>query len=165
MPVYMKYEGIKGNVTAKGHEGWIELTSAQLGNARHISSTTSSANRSVNSSETQLSEIIVGKVNDETSTLLFQESITGKPKKVTIDFVELNNGKPRVYMSLELEGVMISSYQISGQRGDQVSDRPMEFLSLNFTKITFAANPSEVPKKADNKTTKSVWDLVMTKTP
>ncbi len=165
MPIYMNYEGIKGNVTAKGHEGWIELTAAQLGIDRHISTTNPSANRSVNPSALPPSEIAVNKVNDETSTLLVQESLTGQPKKVTIDFVELNNGKPRVYLSIELEGVMISSYQISGRRGDEVLDRPMESLSLNFTKITYSAKPAELPKKADNKSNKSMWDLIMAKQP
>ena len=33
--IYMNYPGIKGGVTAAGHEGWIELNSVQLGCEPH----------------------------------------------------------------------------------------------------------------------------------
>src|SRR5258706_6606126 len=39
-PIYMQYEGIKGDVTAKGHEGWVELSSFQWGIGRGITSPT-----------------------------------------------------------------------------------------------------------------------------
>ncbi len=147
MPIYMKYEGIKGMVTDKDHEGWIELYSAQTGTAQ---------------TAPQSSEVVVTRISDQISPLLFKESLSGESKKVTIHFVEINAGKPRVYLSIELEGVMISSYSISGRSPE---DRSMESLSLNFTKITYSAKPAEVPKKADNKSNKSMWDLIMGKQP
>ena len=29
-PIYMKYDGVDGSVSAAGHEKWIELTSVQI---------------------------------------------------------------------------------------------------------------------------------------
>lgn len=163
MPIYMKYEGIKGTVKEKTHEGWIELDSAQIGTPRTRSATRSSGAKP--DSVPSVSEISVTKHNDVTSPNLFKQSLSGEGKKVTIDFVEINEGKPRVYLSLELEGVLISSYQISGGRGDEVFARPMETLSLNFTKITYSAKPAEVPKQGANKTNKSMWDIAMPNQP
>ena len=31
MPIFMKFEGVDGNVTAKGYEKWIEVQSMQFG--------------------------------------------------------------------------------------------------------------------------------------
>ena len=43
MPIYMNFDGITGNVTAEGHEKWIELNSCQLGVHRSVTNTTGSA--------------------------------------------------------------------------------------------------------------------------
>ena len=37
MPIFMHYDGIDGNVTAKGYEKWIEVQSFQFGSGRGIS--------------------------------------------------------------------------------------------------------------------------------
>jgi hypothetical protein len=37
MPIFMHFEGIEGNVTAKGYEKWIEVNSFQFGSGRGIS--------------------------------------------------------------------------------------------------------------------------------
>ena len=38
MPIYVKYGAIEGDVTATGHESWIEVNSVQWGVGRSISS-------------------------------------------------------------------------------------------------------------------------------
>ncbi len=140
MPIYMKYEGIEGSATGK-HNGWIELESAQLG-----------ANTGGGGvGKMHLSEIVITKYQDSASSHLFREVLSGAGKKVTIDFVKADG---IVYMKVELEGTLISNYNISGHGGDS-HDRPMETLSLNFTKITYTVTA------ADSKSSqgKAMWDL------
>jgi type VI protein secretion system component Hcp len=83
--------------------------------------------------------------------------LNGKGKKVTIVFVN-NDGVP--YLSIELENTLISGYSISGHGGDS-HDKPMESLSLNFTKITYSPKPTAPAK--DPKATKDMawWDFMM----
>ena len=134
MPIYMKFEGIKGEVTAKGeHNGWIELQSAQIGAHRQEIV----GNR--DSGAPAISNIVITKNQDSASPLLFQESLAGKGRKVTIDFVKIEKGKEVTYLSIEIEGAMISSYTISGG-GDM--DRAMETLSVSFTKIVYGSKPT-----------------------
>ena len=72
MPIYMKYDGIDGDVTAEGHEKWIELNSFQWGVGRGISSPTgASADRE--SSAPSISEITVSKMQDAATTKLLEE--------------------------------------------------------------------------------------------
>ena len=65
MPIYMKYNdgAVKGDVTAEGHEAWIECNSFQWGVGRGISSPTgASADRE--SSAPSVSEIVVTKPSE-----------------------------------------------------------------------------------------------------
>jgi type VI secretion system secreted protein Hcp len=152
----MKYDGIDGAVTAQGHEKWIELESAQLGIHRNITSATGrGSNREA--AVPAVSEIVVTKYQDCASANLFRASLWGEGKKVKIDFCKTDKDKFEAFLQLELENTMVSSYSSSGHGGDS-NARPMESLSLNFTKITF----NTISMDKDNKTGKpdrASWDL------
>ena len=152
MPIYMKIEGIKGNVTAAGHEGWIELMSAQLGVQRRVNTTGQGANREA--STPSVSEIVVTKDIDSASTDLFRMSLWGEGKKVTIDFV--SSGQTVPYLSIELENTLISNYSVSGHGGSG-HETPMESLSLNFTKISYTTKVTTPPKDPKHAELDSEW--------
>jgi len=162
MPIYMKYDGIDGSVTATGHEKWIELDSAQVGVNRHV---TNATGKGVNreASAPSVSEIVVTKALDCASTSLFKASLWGEGKKVKIDFVKTDKDKIEPYLQLELENVLVSSYSCSGHGGDGgVHARPTESMSLNFTKITYNTiqmDPSNKTAKPD----RAMWDLALAK--
>lgn len=139
MPIYMKYEGIDGDVTESGHEKWIELNSFQWGVGRGISSPTgASADRE--SSAPSISEIVVTKTSDKSTPKLMSEAVQGEGKTVEIHFVKTEKGKLTTYQTYKLTNTMISSYsQSSG------GDHPSESLSLNFTKVEW----SQTGLKAD----------------
>ncbi len=131
MPIYMQYDGgkIKGDVTADGHQDWIELNSFQWGVGRGISSPTGGA-KDRESSAPSLSEITVTKAQDAATGELLTESYQGKGVKVTIDFCKTDKGKLEKFLTFELEDAMISGYSLSSG-----GDRPSESLSLNFVTI------------------------------
>ena len=129
MPIYMKYDTINGDVTAKDHEKWIEVNSFQWGVGRGISSPTgASADRE--SSAPSVSEIVVTKETDIASTKLVNESLQGEGVEVKLDFCKTDKGNLSVYLAYTLTNTMISGYSLSSG-----GDRPTESLSLNFTKI------------------------------
>lgn len=139
MPIYMKYDGVSGDVTESGHEKWIELSSFQWGVGRGVTSPTgASADRE--SSAPSVSEIVVTKQSDAATPKLLQESLWGEGKTVEIDFVKTEKGKLTKYMTYKLTNTLISGYSLSSG-----GDRPTESLSLNFTKIEF----SQTALKAD----------------
>jgi type VI secretion system secreted protein Hcp len=134
MPIYMNFDGIKGSVTAEGHKDWIELQSCQLGVNRHV---TNATGRGVNreASAPAVGEIVVTKSEDCASTGLFRASLW--------------------------ENTLVSSYSVSGHGGDNHS-RPMESLSLNFTKITYNTIAMD-SKNATAKPDRASWDLAQSK--
>lgn len=142
MPIYMKYEGIDGAATGK-YKGWIELESCQMGNYG-----------AVGAGRISVSEVIVSKFTDKASAHLFKESLSGTGKKVVIDFIQEGESAP--YLSIELENTIISSFSLSGTNGSQ--SKPIESLSLNFTKLTYSIKPVAAPKGSNDAKTKANWN-------
>lgn len=157
MPIYMKYEGVEGQVTAAGFEKQVELESCQVGVNRHISAGGHGGNREA--STPSISEIVVTKSQDSASTELFKASLFGEGKPCTISFCKTStDGKTmQTYFVLTLTNTLVSSFSTSGHGGPG-SDRPMESLSLNFTKIEWTYNASDDKNKAA-KPSKASWNL------
>lgn len=134
--IYMNWGGtmppkIRGDVTAADHIGWIELFSTQFGVGRAVAVKTGGEDKSPS-----VSELIVTKVQDMASAALIKESIDGEGKKVVIDYVKNENGKPKVYHTMTLTGVTISDCNVApsqpGERG-----WPMESFALRFKKVEY----------------------------
>jgi len=135
MSIYVNIDGIKGKVTAKGHEEWIDASSLQWGVGRAISSAVgTSADREA--SKPSISEVSITKLMDESSPMIFTEACVGKGKKVLIDLCTVGSDQIDTYMSYELEECMISGYSVSTG-----GDRPSESISLSFTKMTMKFTP------------------------
>ena len=92
-----------------------------------------------------ITDVSVTKRTDSCSPILFGDVATGKHiPKLTI--VQQDNNRDDVF-SVVLQDVIISSYQLSGNQGDEV---PNEQISFNFAKITITDAISG---------TKFGWDL------
>jgi type VI secretion system secreted protein Hcp len=132
MPIYMRITKnglpvIKGDATAKGHEKWIELSSAQMGQSRFTATNRGNAREETGP---VISEIVITKAMDSASTALFHQSLNGEGVTIQIDF-EKSGGNNSTYLSFTLQNALISSYQVNR------SGSPTENITLNFTKITF----------------------------
>ena len=139
MPIYMNYNKIPGDVTATGHEKWIELSGLRFGVGRGIASPTgASANRE--SSAPSVSEIAVTKASDVASPKLYNEALQGEGQTVQIDFCKTDKGSLEVYTSYILSNCMISGYSVNS-----TGDRLGESLSLNYTKLEL----KNIPMGAD----------------
>jgi type VI secretion system secreted protein Hcp len=134
MAIYMNFTGIQGDVTETKHTTWIELNSCQFGVGRGISSTVgSSAERE--STAPSISEITVTKENDIASGKLMQEALSGHGQTVQIDFTRTFKDSQEIYLTLTLTNTIISGYSHSSS-----GERPIETISLNFTKIQYTTN-------------------------
>jgi len=144
MALYLKIDGIDGQVTTEGHEKWIELHSVQYGVSRNTYTGAAGANRE--GSHPTISDITVTKVFDVASSGLYRDGVAGAfDKTVKIDFTATTKDKTETYLQLELSECGISSYSVSSG-----GDQPMESLSLNFTKIMYTPSPLDskgTPKK------------------
>jgi type VI secretion system secreted protein Hcp len=154
MAIYMEYDGIKGDVTAAGHEKWIECTSLHWGVGRGITSPQVGGSADREGTSPSVSEITLTKVSDCASSNLLREALWGEGKKVTLHLCKTDTKDNfQVYQEYILTNVMISGFSMSSG-----GDRPTESLSLNFTKIESNFTPMG-EANAEKSTDRAKYDL------
>jgi type VI secretion system secreted protein Hcp len=135
MPIYMKFGEIKGSVTTKGWEQWIDLGSASLSVSREIKPVHGNA-QSREAASVHVSEVAISKEDDPSSADVFQEALTGDGKTIKIHFLQSKPGGGgatlQTFMEWELEGALISNYGVGGGGGG----KPSESLALSYVKIS-----------------------------
>ena len=131
MAIYMKVDYVKGNVTAKGHEGWIELHHLNMDISRHMSTKVGKTQDREHSVPT-FSDVEISKSLDTASNDLLQLTLKGE----TIPSIEVHlctTGKSlEPYAKYIFEDVMISQASNIIASGTI----PEETWRLNFTKMT-----------------------------
>lgn len=153
MAIYMKIDGIKGKVTAKGHQGAIPLNSVNYDVSRTMNTQVGSVtNRE--GTKPALTDLEITKVSDDSTPLLFGEATVGKTKpQVTIEFVKTGSDLSP-YMVLTLSDVIFSGYSLGhniardkdGKVAAQDSD-PLEKVKLNFAKFEVKYTPHDEENK------------------
>ncbi len=149
MPIYMKmtdsnHQDIKGDVTAKGHEGCIDNSSLTLGLAHSTSASDADGSGSGGTyvhTAPNFPPIEITKAHDGASAALFKEASIGDLATVQIDFVaqdSSSNDFP-LFQSIFLDGVVVASVNVKSS-----GNPPVEGLSLNFSLVTMV-NPLAHP--------------------
>jgi type VI secretion system secreted protein Hcp len=157
MAIYMHFAGIEGNVTAKGFEKWIEVQSFQFGSGRGISTPTGrAANRE--SSAPSVSEVVVTKVMDKASPMLFEEGLVGMTGKEVKIHITRTGKEMEVLCTYKFEDTLISGYSVSSG-----GDAPSESLSLNFVKFEYKYKGSDAAGAAGGAMTVA-YDIGQAKT-
>ncbi len=153
--VYLELDGIKGEATAKGHEGQIGIFSISWGCS---AATTVGANTGgISASKVQISSFNMMKQLDTSSVPLFQACCKGTHiPKAKITFRKQTGDAQESFLIYTLHDVMVDSLQTSGSSGGD--DTPTESLSLAFAKMEI-----EYKKQGkDGKLTaagQAAWDL------
>ncbi len=146
MAMYLALGKVKGNVTAKGFEGQINILSAHFAVSRNISMETGNlSNRE--SAKPQLSEIALTKKADNSVAAIFKEVLTGSAgQEATLTFVRTGTDTVQEFMSYKLYDVLVSSYSISAA-GDE---EPIENITLSYSRIEVAYKDHDASNKSGN---------------
>src|SRR5690349_13673541 len=111
MPWYVKFDDIKGSSKAKDHVHWINAVSVNMGSQRAGGGGTGVGRVG---GKMHLEDISIGILNDIGTPELLAATVRGKVfKKVEIHATRtFEDVGEQVYLSLELENVVITSYQV-----------------------------------------------------
>ncbi len=148
MAIYSKIEGIPGEVTAKGHEAWIELTSITF-NVNRIISTEPGRISSREGTRPSISTLTLTKKLDKSSPLLFSEACVGKAKsQIEIHICQTGDSLSE-YLAITLSNVIVSSYRIYAEDEDVIGENdknkatphPCEKIDFSFDKIELRYTP------------------------
>ena len=154
MTAYMKVIGnseLEGDITANGLEKTIQLLSAGFNITRHMNTQVGNVgNRE--GSKPSVSEFEITKTVDKTSPYFARDAATG----ITIPAIEIkfvNTGKDlSIYHVVRLENVLVSQYSIrhvdAGSSTQSDESKPMETITLNFTKFEITNTPHTKDHKA-----------------
>jgi type VI secretion system secreted protein Hcp len=139
----------KSSATDDKHKETIEIASWSFGasNPTSVGSTGMSSGREA--STPSVSEIVVTKNMDKSSPMLAKGASKGKTTQELKKQTTYNGDS---YYVITLTDVMVSSWQTSSSGGD----RPMESISLNFTKIEWNYKPQDPENPA---IMKGSWNL------
>lgn len=143
---------IKGLSDVDAHVGWLNVDSMQLGVGRSVASQAGGGNKREVSSPS-ISEVVFSRASDMASPELFFQACGGVSLGTcTIHILQVVSNKPQVYVTIELEEALISSYSMSTG-----GDAPTDSISVNFTKISYQYDTFD-GKKVTTGTAKK-WDL------
>ncbi len=108
---YLKLEGINGESTAAGHEGWIEIQSVSWNKPGKIAA----IRRQSTATASPMLQLACAQGQHFPRAVLHQRKAPNST----------------AFLEIKLENVLITSYQTSGGS----SALPMESMSLNYTKV------------------------------
>jgi type VI secretion system secreted protein Hcp len=159
MPIYLQYDSgkVKGDVTAAGHEKWIEVSSFSWSVGRNIRVKPGKVSDR-EAAAPSISEVTITKTLDDATPLLLQEALSGEGVHTQIDFCKTDGKELEVYASYLLENCMLSGYSVSSG-----GERPEESLTLNFTAIECQVVPASAAG-SDGKMNRVMYDLATAKT-
>jgi type VI secretion system secreted protein Hcp len=120
---------VEGESTDSKHKGEIELESWSFG-VFNQSSTLQGGGGGAGKAEPQ--PFMLTKKNDKSTPRLAQAVAMGDHFKAAIITVRKAGGAQQEYLTITLNDVYISSYQVGGSGNGQL---PMETCSLNYSKI------------------------------
>jgi type VI secretion system secreted protein Hcp len=134
---FLKIDGITGESTDAGHNGWIEILSYHHGVTQPASNTVSSAGGAT-AERVNFGDFSITKLVDMASPKIFEASCSGKHIKEVILEICRAGGDKQKYLVIKMEQVLVSSYTQDGGSafpGESISFSPgkftMEYIKQN----------------------------------
>jgi type VI secretion system secreted protein Hcp len=149
--VFLKLGEIKGEATAAGHEGEIEILSWSWGAANPATIGTTSGGLSAG--KVAITDLTLMKLLDSATPKLFEFVARGTRTSKAVLIARKEGDRPFDYLRITLEDVLVSSLQLSA-----ASERPSESVSLSFGKVTVEYRP-QLPTGAAGSWIPASWDL------
>src|SRR5262245_1318132 len=136
MPWYVKFDGIHGSSSKRNHVHWIDAATVTMGSVKAGGGSSSvGTGYGRGGGKMRLDDVSIGILNDIGTPRLLEAAVKGKVfKKVEIHgTANYGDAGEQVYLNVELENVLISSYQLGVLDNNAATDDIS--LSLNFEKI------------------------------
>ena len=139
--MYLKLDGIKGECTAKGHEGEIEILSWSHSFSQPTSAVRASSGATIE--KANHSDLTITKYIDSSTDDILARCWDGKQiPTAIISCYRADGAQDNVaveYLNIKMEKVIISSVSIGGGAGDL----PIENVSFSYGKITYTYKPQK----------------------
>lgn len=150
MPIYIKFDGIDGEVVQQDHKGEILLDSWSWG----IHQSAAAGGGGGGAGKASFSDLSIMCASSKASPVLALRCASGQHiKDAHLTVAKRVRGREETYLTIQLSDVLITSFEPSSDGGSSAT----ESLSLNFTKIEYKYYSREADGSV--KTTVFTWDL------
>ncbi len=141
--IYLEYPGLKGDVSAKGFENLIQVSSADFGIARNFN-TQIGGTTSREATTPNVKHITLTMRPSSVTPHFFIKSATGKADgEAKVHFVK-SGDQFNPFLTLTLSDVIVTGYDLSQAKSENI---PEETIQLNFTKIESKFTPYDAEDK------------------
>ena len=130
MAIFMRIQGIQGNVTAIGHEGTIAIHSMHYVFLQPVSMPVGCPQNRVRS-RPEFSEVVLTKSTDDATSSLLSIAYAGKPLSNVQCKVVVTGDDLSALVNYQFSNVIISRYETSVGAGGG----PVETVGMQFTRI------------------------------
>lgn len=152
---FIKIEGYPGECTDSKHKDWIEILSYSHG-VRQAGEATSAVG-GLSTGRASFHDLTFVKLMDKSSPALAKACAEGKHIKTTTLEACQAAGDKHCFMKITFTDVLIGSVSPTGNTR-AAEAKPLEEVSLKYTKIEYEYTPIDQAGKAQA-ATKSSWDL------
>ncbi len=137
--MFLKIEGISGEVIDKNHKGEIDVLSWSWG-------MTQSGSAGEGAGKVNVQDLFITKFIDKSTPKLYQKLANGEHiPEIKLSITDKKYSGNEVYLTYTLTDVFVSSLSTGGSDG---KDRPTESISLNFEELKITYQPFENKKKS-----------------
>jgi type VI secretion system secreted protein Hcp len=152
---FLKLDGIKGESRDKAHAGQIDVLSWSWG----ASNSAQASGGGAGAGKTEIQDLHVVMPTNLASVPILRNMVAGKHIPTAYLYARKAGITPFEYLQWTLEDVVISSYQMGGSDGQDIT---MDQLSLNFAKMTVRYT-SQDPDGSPGVIETMTWDLAESK--
>ncbi|MDX2147306.1 MAG: type VI secretion system tube protein Hcp [Planctomycetota bacterium] len=152
---FIKIDTLPGECTDSKHKDWIEVMSFSVG-VRQAGEATSAIG-GLSTGRANFNNLSFTKLNDKSTPGLHKACAEGRHIKSTIMELCQAAGDKHCFMRYTLSDVLVSSVVPTGNTKAQEA-KPLEEVSLNYTKINWEYTPIDQAGKPQA-ATKAEWDL------
>ena len=140
MAIFLKIDGVKGNVSVSEFKDWININELEFGGVSNSSSIVVGQAIDRNSSRPNFGKISFTKHMDASTTTFFEAAHSGEVfKKMEFDYVSAGKS-PKVYGTIILSDAMVSYF--ADKHTDSLN-RPLEIIRVTYNKIERTVTPHD----------------------
>lgn len=156
MSLYLKIEGLSGNVTSGKYSGFMHVQSYSWGFSIPVSGGGGTGANRQTPGKVAMSPLHLTKVQDSQTAVLMQKAFDGTPfGTANVVVTRMNKGAEVEMCRYDMESVILQDYQTGGSED---GGNPTESMSLNFAGVTISQTSTDVAGVAKG-TVRAGWNL------
>lgn len=136
MAIYLQLDGVKGDATQQNHVGWTDIGTMDWHVGRVLNTLAGATANNRHDGGIEVGEIKLSKTSDGSSVRLEQMALSGSRSGTAKIHLAASGNPGNNVLEYTLSNVLVSGYHLTVE-----NDRPIERISLNFTKMEMAYIP------------------------